>query len=490
MALTLFEIIDDLKERTTFDFEPLTDEEISVLDLIVKAYDIRGYAPEQLSAKLAYRLGVGFSQWLDQIGEPNLSVAVGRDVRSSGIDLSGAFALALIEQGRNVIDLGLIATDELYYASGSLDCAGAVFTASHNPAEYNGIKLCGRQAAPVSLAAGLDVVKTLAIEPLLGLEGVTELGTLEPLDVLPGYVSHVLSLVDTSKLKPLRVVVDTANGIGGLTVPAAFDHLDFDVEYMYRELDGTFPNHPADPIKAENVADLCKRVVSNKADIGLAFDGDADRVFIIDDQGRPLSGSITTAMVAKSLLERNPGATVLHNLICSRIVAETVQGCGGKAIRTRVGHSFIKAKMAETGAVFAGEHSGHYYFLENYRADSGLIAALLVLELLSRSDAPLSEIRSEFDKYFSTGEINTHIDDAERVLDVVYEYFSQTEIDAELAQVDRLDGLTVSFTDWWFNVRLSNTEPGLARLNLEASTQSQMDRGYELVKSLIDSATS
>lgn len=489
MALTLQEIIENRLQRAELDLEPLRAGEVDTLDRIVKAYDIRGLAPQELTVRLAYRLGIGFSQWLSQIGETQIKVAIGRDVRDSGIELSGAFALGVIQDGRDVIDLSLIATDQLYFTSGSLGCAGAVFTASHNPAEYNGIKICAKAAAPVSLTSGLDQIKALAIHPQPLLAD-SELGVIETMDTLDGYVEHVHSLVDVETLKPLRVVVDTANGIGGLTVPAALDKLGFDVDYMYRELDGSFPNHPADPIKEENVADLCKRVKDLGADIGLAFDGDADRVFIIDDQGQPLSGSITTAMVAKSILERNPGATVLHNLICSRIVAETVTNAGATAIRTRVGHSFIKEKMAETGAVFAGEHSGHYYFADNYRADSGLIAALFVLELLSTSQQALSELRKEFDKYFTTGEINTRVANMGSVISQVGEYFSENGFEGEEAEVDQLDGLTVSFDSWWFNLRPSNTEPDLARLNLEAITEDQMLRGQELVISLIESAIS
>ncbi len=430
------------------------------LAAIVKAYDIRGLFPDQFNADIAKRLGAAFADFLSDDDPESRTVLVGRDMRASGVELAHAFSESLLAHGYDVVDLGLISTDELYYASGVLDAPGAVFTASHNPAQYNGIKMCRRGAAPISGESGLRRMQAFAAGEMT--EPQIEPGTLTSRDVLNGYVAHLHSFVDIAKLRPLKVVTDTANGMGGLVVPAAFSPLVLDVDYLYLELDGTFPNHPADPIQPENQADLMARVLETGADIGLAFDGDADRVFIVDELANPLSGSITTAMVAAAILSRNPGATVLHNLICSKAVAEVIEENGGTAGRTRVGHSFIKEEMAATNAVFAGEHSGHYYFRDNFRADSGLIAALVVLELLSVSDVPLSELRKPFDRYAASGEINTTVADAQAVIDHVAQHF-----DALGATTDRLDGLTVDLGDWWFNLRPSNTEP-LLRLNLEA----------------------
>ena len=431
------------------------------LDLIVKAYDVRGTYPDQFDADIAGRLGAAFARFLREDDPEATTVLVGRDMRPSGPELVDAFASGLMNQGFDVVDLGLISTDQLYYAAGNLDAPGAVFTASHNPAGYNGIKMCRRGAAPISGASGLAVMKDWAAgeQPA----PIDTPGSRSERDVLADYVGHVHSFVDLGALKPLKVVVDTANGMGGLVVPAAFDGLPVELDHLYPELDGTFPNHPADPIQPENQRDLQARVLELGADIGLAFDGDADRVFIVDERAEPISGSLTTAMVAASILEREPGATVLHNLICSKTVAEVVAEGGGTAVRTRVGHSFIKQKMAETGAVFAGEHSGHYYFRDNYRADSGLIAALVILEMLSNADVPLSELRKPFDRYVASGEINTKVSDIDAVIDHV-----AADMEAKGATSDRMDGLTVDFGDWWFNLRPSNTEP-LLRLNLEAA---------------------
>lgn len=440
------------------------------LGAIVKAYDIRGTVPDQLDADVSLRLGLAFADYLRRNDAGVSQVLLGRDMRPSGPELSAAFADGLLRRGLDVVDLGMVSTDELYYAAGAFDCPGAVFTASHNPAGYNGIKMCGRGASPID-TVGLEFMRDRAaeVDPAADPAADGARGAHSQRDVLEGYVAHLHSFVDTTVLGPLRVVIDTANGMGGLVAPAAFAGLPFVVEHLYPELDGTFPNHPADPIQPENLRDLQARVLEVGADIGLAFDGDADRVFIVDEKAQPLAGSITTAMVAASILDREPGATILYNLICSKTVPEVVEERGGTAVRTRVGHSFIKAAMAEHSAAFAGEHSGHYYFRDNWRADSGLIAALVVLEMLSVSGRPLSELRAPFDRYVASGEINTRVTDAQAVVEHVAEHYEGTG-----ASIDRLDGLTVEMNDWWFNLRASNTEP-LLRLNLEAQNQADCD---------------
>ena len=424
------------------------------LDAVFKAYDIRGTVPDQLDAALCRNIGAAFARFT---GAPRILIA--RDMRPSGVELSHAFADGARAQGVDVVDLGMASTDLIYYAAGRLDAPGAMFTASHNPAQYNGIKLCLAGAKPVGEDTGLADIKELARTSLAPWGGE---GKLLDDDLLEDFAVHVRSFVDANVLRPLKVVADTANGMGGLVVPLVFATLPFDLEVMYGELDGTFPNHPADPIQPENLRDLEARVREVRADIGLAFDGDADRVFLVDDQGEALSGSTTTAIVAKAVLEREPGATILYNCICSKAVPEVIRENGGTPVRTRVGHSFIKAVMAETGAAFGGEHSAHYYFRDNYRADSGSIAALVVLEQLCKAGVPLSELRTPFERYAASGEINTRVDDPHAVIEKVAAAFAG-------ARQDRLDGLTVDLGDWWFNLRPSNTEP-LLRLNLEAAT--------------------
>jgi phosphomannomutase len=340
-----------------------------------------------------------------------------------------------------------------------------MFTASHNPAQYNGIKLCLAGARPVGEDTGLSDIRRLAASGVGSAP--TEAGRIEELDLLDEFATHVRSFVDVAALRPLRVVADTANGMGGLVVPRVFEGLPFELDILYGDLDGTFPNHPADPIQLENLRDLQARVRATGADVGLAFDGDADRVFLVDDTGEPLSGSTTTAIVAARVLEREPGATILHNLICSKAVPEVILEHGGTPVRTRVGHSFIKQVMAETGAAFGGEHSAHYYFRDNFRADSGSIAALVVLEQICTAGVPLSELRKPFDRYAASGEINTTVDDPAAVIERVAGAYPD-------ATQDRVDGLTVDLGDWWFNLRPSNTEP-LLRLNLEAPTREAVD---------------
>jgi phosphomannomutase len=429
------------------------------LDTIFKAYDIRGTVPDQLDASTARAIGAAFARFAKAD-----RILVARDMRPSGVDLTKAFVDGVIGQGVDAVDLGLASTDLIYFAAGKLDAPGAMFTASHNPAQYNGIKLCLAGASPVGADTGLDEIKAMAAS---GLEDVTdaEKGTVTELEFIDEYADHVRSFVDVSKLRRLKIVADTANGMGGLVAPKVFEKLPVDLEIMYGELDGTFPNHPADPIQPENQRDLQARVLATKADVGLAFDGDADRVFLVDNKGQTISGSTTTAMVAKAMLEKHPGATILHNLICSRSVPEVIRENGGTPVRTKVGHSYIKAVMAETGAVFGGEHSGHYYFRDNYRADSGLVATMVILGLLCAADEPLSELRKPFERYADSGEINTVVDDQQAVIQRVTTAYP----DAEL---DHLDGLTVSYSDWWFNLRPSNTEP-LLRLNLEAATPAE-----------------
>lgn len=438
---------------------------MSPLDAIFKAYDVRGTVPDQLDESLAEAIGAGFARFAAEVGEaegtPVGRVLVARDMRPSGVALVDAFARGACSQGLDVVDLGLGSTDLMYFAAGSLGAPGAMFTASHNPAQYNGAKFCLAGARPVGEESGLRRVRELAEAHLAGtLPAAGRTGSRSSADVLQDFADHVRSFVDVGVLRPLKVVADTANGMGGLVVPAVFAPLPFELEIMYGELDGTFPNHPADPIQPENTADLRRRVVEAGADVGLAFDGDADRVFLVDEHGEGLSGSATTAIIAAGILDKHPGETVIHNLICSRSVPEVVREHGGTPVRTRVGHSFIKQVMAETGAVFGGEHSAHYYFRDNFRADSGIIAALVVLEQMSVSGLPLSELRRPVERYAASGELNTRVQDTAAVIERVAARYG------DLPQ-DRVDGLTVDGGDWWFNLRPSNTEP-LLRLNLEA----------------------
>ena len=449
----------------------------SQLDAIVKAYDIRGTVPDQLDADVAHALGVAFAVFAKS---PHLIVA--NDMRPSGPELVDAFARGVMEQGVDVVNVGLASTDLLYFAAGRLDAPGAMFTASHNPAQYNGIKLCLSGARPVGADTGLPEIKQMAQAVLDG-DGpppAERSGRLTHRNLLSAFVDHVISFIDVAQLRPLRVVADTANGMGGLVVPAVFERLPLiDLEVMYGELDGTFPNHPADPLQPANQRDLQARVQSGGFDIGLAFDGDADRVFVVDEHGRGISGSTTTAILASSILRKHPGATVLYNLICSRAVPEIIREHGGVPVRTKVGHSFIKQIMAETGAVFGGEHSAHYYFKENYRADSGLIASMLMLDEVSRVQQDLSVVRKPYERYSSSGEINTHVDDVDAVIEIVADHFSSSG-------QDRLDGLTVDCGPWWFNLRPSNTEP-LLRLNLEAPNRDDCDQHVAELLSLITS---
>ncbi|WP_419849154.1 phosphomannomutase/phosphoglucomutase [Candidatus Poriferisocius sp.] len=441
-------------------------------DAIFKAYDVRGTVGDQIDADGARAIGGAFARFIAASGAT--TVLVGRDMRPEGEEFSAAFGDGAMDHGLDVVDVGLCATDMLYYASGSLDLPGAVFTASHNPAGYNGIKMCGAGAAPIGADTGLEAIKSMAIA---GPDPEATKGTRTSRDLLGDYVAHVRSFVDVDALAPLLVVADTANGMGGLVVPAVFEGLHLTLDHLFPELDGTFPNHPADPLQPENLRDLQSRVLEVDADVGMAFDGDADRMFLVDENARPVSGSLTTAIIARTVLEREPGATIIHNLICSRTVPEAIAEAGGTAVRTQVGHSIIKQAMADTGAIFGGEHSGHYYFRDNYRADSGLIAALMVLEALSHHPAGLSDLVSDFDRYASSGELNTTVDDAAVVIERVAAAYPN-------ARQDRLDGLTVDLGDWWFNLRPSNTEP-LLRLNLEAPTPDEVQQRLAEIQALI-----
>lgn len=434
--------------------EPFPVPNEAVLDAIFKAYDIRGVYPDEIDETVAQYVGNAFVTFTSAS-----RVIVGHDMRPSSEPLAEAFIAGATKAGADVIDIGLASTDMCYFASGRFDAPAAMFTASHNPARYNGIKLCRAGAAPVGEDTGLGRIKESVAAGLLA--RASDQGRVERREVLAEFATHVHSFVDPDRLRPMKVVADTANGMGGLVVPAVFEGLPFNLTVLFAELDGTFPNHPADPIQLENLADLRAAVVESGADVGLAFDGDADRVFLVDDQGEPVSGSTTTAIVAQALLDAHPGEKVVHNLICSKAVAEVITEHGGTPVRSRVGHSFIKQVMADTGAIFGGEHSAHYYFRDNWRADSGSIAALVVLEQLCIADRPLSELRKPFERYAASGEINTRVDDPAAVIETVANQYRH-------AEKDRLDGLTVDLGDWWFNLRPSNTEP-LLRLNLEAS---------------------
>jgi phosphomannomutase len=457
----------------------------SLFENVFKAYDIRGTVPDELNARIAYAIGVGFGTFVLAQTLADRRIVLGRDIRKSGVELSRAFSAGVLSTGLGVVDAGLASTDLLYFASGRLDLPGAMLTASHNPPAYNGIKLCLSGARPIGRDSGLADICRVAVDAYAtapadgGVAAVVDDARIERQDLLEEFATHVRSFVDVRNFKPLKVVADTANGMGGLIAPEVFAGLPFELEILYAELDGSFPNHPADPIKVENLADLRSLILSSHADVGLAFDGDADRVFLVDELGEPISGSTTTAIVAAAMLERYPGSKILYNLICSHSVPEIIIERGGVPIRTRVGHSFIKAVMAETGAIFGGEHSGHYYFRENFRADSGIIAALVVLEALSKAGVPLSQLRTPFERYSDSGEINTEVPDPVRVVGEVGEHYR-----AEGAGIDDLDGITVDFGEWWFNLRPSNTEP-LLRLNLEARTPPERDRHLEDVLGLI-----
>jgi len=441
------------------------------LDRIFKAYDVRGVVPDDLDDDLVRAIGGAYAQITD-----DRPILIGRDCRLSSPDLAAALAEGITAQGSDVVDLGLASTDLLYFASGSLDLPGIMITASHNPKQYNGLKFCQPGARPVGEETGLRDIRAI-VEA--GVSPSTTRGSVEHRDLLDAYVEHVLRFVDLEAMRPLTVVADTANGMGGLVVPAVFERLPITAHYLFRELDGTFPNHPADPLNPENQKDLKAAVLEHGADVGLAFDGDADRVFLVDERAEDVSGSLLTAIVAVSMLRKEPGAKIVHNLICSWVVPETIREHGGVPVRTRVGHSFIKQIMAETGAIFGGEHSGHYYFRENYRADSGLIAGVVALGELSASGGSLSALLAPYRRYWDSGEINSTVADQAGKIEELASLHGD-------ARLDRLDGLTIEYEDWWCNVRPSNTEP-LLRLNVEARTQELLDdRTAELLAVIRD----
>ena len=436
------------------------------LDRTFKAYDIRGIVPDELDEDLARAVGRAFASLTGAA-----AIAIGQDMRPSSDPLAAALADGITSQGVDVIRIGLCSTDMLYFVAGHLDVAGVMLTASHNPSRYNGLKLCRAGAVPVGQDSGLADLKGMvaAGQPGQGPGEASARGTVTRRDdLLAAYADHVRSFADAGALRPLKVVVDAGNGMAGHVLPEVFAPLPFELVPMYFELDGTFPNHPANPIEPENMADLVARVQAEGADVGLAFDGDADRVFLVDERGRVVPSSLVGALVAQTMIEREPGATILYNLICSHVVPETIEAAGGRAVRTRVGHSFIKQVMASTGAAFGCEHSGHYYFRDNYRADSGLIAALVLLDVLSRAGRPLSQVLAPYDRYSASGEVNRRVDDVDKTI--------RTVVEAYPGEHDFTDGLTVDRTDgagWWFNLRPSNTEP-LLRLNVEARTEAEM----------------
>jgi phosphomannomutase len=426
------------------------------LSAIVKAYDIRGVVGEQLDVDVVRAVGAAFARLVGGTG-----VVIGHDMRDSSPGLATAFAEGVTAQGVDVVSIGLASTDMLYFASGSLDLPGAMFTASHNPARYNGIKLCRAGASPVGQDSGLDRIRADVEAETADADGVTA-GSVTERNLLGGYADYLRGLVDLTGSRPLKVVVDAGNGMGGHTVPRVLDGLPFEVVPMYFELDGSFPNHEANPLDPKNIVDLKAKVVEVGADIGLAFDGDADRCFVVDERGEPVSPSAVAALVATRELAKDPGSTIIHNLITSQAVPEIVTEHGGKPVRTRVGHSFIKQKMAETGAIFGGEHSAHYYFRDFWRADTGMLAAMHVLAALGEQPRPLSELTAEYSRYAASGEINSTVADQAGRTDAVRAAF------ADRAEIDELDGLTVRLSgSSWFNLRASNTEP-LLRLNVEA----------------------
>jgi phosphomannomutase len=442
---------------------------------IFKAYDIRGTVPDELDEDVAEAVGAGFVRLT---GAP--AVVTVHDMRTSSGPLADGFARGATSQGVDVTAAGFGSTDMLYYASGSLGIPGAMITASHNPPKYNGIKLCREGARPVGADTGLAELREMAENGVPASQAAP--GTVSSRDLLSGYADYLKGLVDLSGIRPLKIAVDAGNGMAGYTVPKVFDGLPIDLVPLYFELDGTFPNHEANPIDPKNLVDLQDAVLSSGADLGLAFDGDADRCFVVDERGEIVSPSVLTALIAVAELAREPGATIIHNLITSHAVPEIVAEHGGTPVRTRVGHSFIKARMAETGAIFGGEHSGHFYFRDFWYADSGMLAALHVISALGSQDGPLSPLLSEYSRYRASGEINSEVSDQQAVTQRVRDSFEGTEG----VSTDELDGLTVNGGGWWFNLRPSNTEP-LLRLNVEAPDDATLaeirDRVLGIVRS-------
>lgn len=459
-----------------------------LLDKIIKAYDIRGLVDDEITPDFTFALGIAFAKFIEREREP-ATVVVGEDMRPSSPDLATAFSDGITSQGLDVIRIGLASTDQLYFASGHLNLAGAMFTASHNPAEYNGIKLCKSGAKPIGQESGLLWIKD---QISLGIRDGVAIPNRPPgkeiqRDLLTEYVDFLFSLFPANTFtrdftdRPVRIAIDAGNGMGGHTAPAVMSRINAVVDGIYFELDGTFPNHEANPIEAKNLVDLQNLVRSKEADIGLAFDGDADRCFLVDEKGDLVSPSALTALIAERELRKNPGAPIIYNLICSRAVPEIVTQAGGVPLRSRVGHSYIKKMMADNQAVFGGEHSGHFYFKDFWCADSGMLAALHAIAALLDRQEPLSRLLTRFNSYSLSGEINTRVSDQQAAIALIKEHFSSSDVPVDF---DELDGLTVSAKDWSFNVRPSNTEP-LLRLNVEGITREEMLQVQDLVLRLI-----
>lgn len=448
-----------------------------MLDKIIKAYDIRGLVKNEVTTDFSFALGVAYAKFLEIEREP-ATIVVGEDMRDSSAPLADAFSDGATSQGMDVIRIGLASTDMLYFASGKLNLPGIMFTASHNPAQYNGMKLCKSGAKPIGQESGLLTIKQL-IQEGIAISN-RPVGSIRKMDLLDDYVTYLIDRFpkETFKKRKLKVVIDAGNGMAGFTAPSVMKKLNVELIPMYFELDGDFPNHEANPIEPKNLKDLQKRVKKEKADLGLAFDGDADRCFLVDENADLVNPSSLTALIAVRELKRNPGASIIYNLISSKAVPEIILENGGKPVRSRVGHSYIKSLMAQTGAVFGGEHSGHFYFADFWRADSGMLAALYALAELMDSPKSLSEILESFDRYFSSGEINTQVKDAGKSINLVRKKYEKEN------EIDELDGLTVSSQKWWFNLRPSNTEP-LLRLNVEADSPKLMAEIRDTVLSLI-----
>ena len=445
---------------------------------IFKAYDIRGVYPDTLDEDLAKDIGRAY---VNHLGLSGSRVVVARDMRLSGETLEKAFIAGVTEAGADVLDLGLVSTDALYFAVGHLEePGGAMVTASHNPKEYNGFKLCREDAIALSLDEGIGQIRDLILSGKT--PGAVEFpGSVEEGEISEDYAEHCLSFIETEGLRPLKIVVDAGNGMAGKMLPPVFEKLPFEYVPMYFELDGDFPNHPPSPIEPENTEALRERVVAESADFGVAFDGDADRVFVIDEKGEVVSGDLLAALVAKSVLEKKPGDTIVYSAVCSKALPELIRREGGVPVRTKAGHSIIKPQMRKHDAAFGGEHSGHFYFRDNYFADSGIIAMLTVAELVSNQEKPVSELLSPIDPYVRSGEINSEVEDQETVMQKVEEFYTERGAD-----VDHLDGLTIEFDDWWFSLRPSNTEP-LLRLNVEAENSETMQQKRDELLGLIRS---
>ena len=445
---------------------------------IFKAYDIRGLVDTELSPDFAFAVGLAFARFLEMKREPS-TVIIGEDMRLSSPELAEAFSAGVTSNGTDVIRIGLASTDLLYFAAGSKNLPGAMFTASHNPAAYNGIKLCLSGARPIGKETGLQTIEKFVRQGMPVAMRPAGVETHE--DLLQAYADHLHKLVSFKGNRRLKIVIDAGNGMAGFTAPAIFDRLGAEIIPLYFELDGNFPNHEANPIDPANIRDLQKAVLAERADIGLAFDGDADRCFLVDEKGETVDPSLLTALIASRELAKNPGATIIHSLISSRTVVEVINELGGVPVRSRVGHSYIKALMAETGAVFGGEHSGHFYFKDFWRADSGALAALHALAALGESDQTISQLLAPFKRYVASGEVNSQVADSAEVLKAIREKYSALSE----YEIDELDGLTVSTKDWWFNVRASNTEP-LLRLNVEADTAVHMAAHRDELLALIN----